>query len=99
VQRLKGRPFALVGVSTNAHPPGKLKEVMEKEQLPWRSFDERSGIIARWSQPSTPGYYLLDGKGVIRRKWAGYPGERAIDGAVEKLLREAERRRSNSGGR
>jgi hypothetical protein len=91
VQKLRERPFALIGVSTNAHPPGKLKEVMDREQLNWRSFDERSGITAAWNNPGTPGYYLLDPGGVIRYKWVGYPGERALDTAVEKLLRETER--------
>ena len=68
----------------------KLKEVMEKERLNWRSFDERSGIIASWNHPVTPGYYLLDRNGVIRHKWAGYPGERALDAALEQLIRAAE---------
>ena len=91
MQRLKAKPFALIGVSTNPHPPGKLKEVMAQERLNWRSFDERSGIVAAWNNPATPGYYLLDAKGLIRHKWSGYPGERALDGAVEKLIRETER--------
>ena len=40
---------------------------------------------------STPTFYLLDHKGVIRRKWVGAPGEKAIDAALEKLIPEAER--------
>ena len=88
MEKLKDQSFALIGVCTNPHPPGKLKEVMEKQNLPWRSFDVRSDFLAAWNNPVTPGYYVLDQNGVIRYKWSGYPGARAIDAALEKLIRE-----------
>jgi hypothetical protein len=86
---LKDRPFALVGVNVNASESTNLKERMDKENMNWRSFVHQDAINARWN-PSTPGYYVLDPKGVIRRKWVGTPGEKAIDTALEKLLNEAE---------
>jgi hypothetical protein len=51
----------------------------------WRSFAHQEAINAKWS-PSTPSYYVLDPKGVIRYKWVGAPGEKAIDTALEKLI-------------
>jgi peroxiredoxin len=63
---------------------------MDKETLPWRSFAYQEAINARWN-PSTPAYYVIDPKGVIRYKWVGYPGEKAIDESLEKLIQEAEK--------
>ena len=71
-----------------AADPKKLKAVMTKENLTWRTFADDGTISATWSARSTPAYYLLDPKGVIRSKWLGYPGVDALDGEVEKLLGE-----------
>ena len=62
---------------------------MDKEKMNWRSFAHQEAINDQWN-PSTPGYYVLDPKGVIRYKWVGAPGEKAIDTALEKLIGEAE---------
>jgi nitrogen regulatory protein PII-like uncharacterized protein len=86
---LKDRPFALIGVNVNESESKNLKERMAKEKMNWRSFAHQDAINAHWN-PSTPGYYVLDAKGVIRHKWVGAPGEKAIDTALEKLLHEAE---------
>jgi hypothetical protein len=88
VKRLEGKPFALIGVHGNNYEPKKLKAVMAKENLNWRSFADAGGITSRWSARSTPAFYLFDHKGVIRYKWLGHPGAKAIDEAVEKLLGE-----------
>jgi hypothetical protein len=64
---------------------------MEREKLNWRSFTDKGKITARWNDPATPCYYIIDPKGVIRHKWAGGPAEKAIDAALEKLLKEAEK--------
>ena len=68
--------------------PKKLKEIMEKEKITWRSIASQA-VTSRWNA-GTPTYYVLDGKGVIRYKCIGSPGEKAIDTALEKLLHEAE---------
>ena len=67
---------------------------MEKEKLPWRSFVDAGNagagpIATRWSLSATPTFYLIDHKGVIRYKWAGATGEKAMDAALEKLLEAA----------
>ena len=63
---------------------------MEKEKLNWRSFGTTDTFNARWNNPGTPTYYVLDHKGVIRYKWFGTPGAKAIDTALEKLIKEVE---------
>jgi len=84
-------------VNTNSYDAKKLKEVMDKEKLNWRSFadsankdDEQGAICKQFNLAGTPTLYVLDHKGVIRHKWLGSPGEKAIDAAIEKLLKEAE---------
>jgi hypothetical protein len=69
--------------------------VVDKEKITWRSFVDTgqagAGAIATaWNLSATPTMYVLDHKGVIRYKWAGAPGERAIDAALEKLVGAAE---------
>jgi hypothetical protein len=86
---LKDRPFALIGVNVNESESTNLKERMDKEEMNWRSFAQQDAINAQWN-PSTPSYYVLDPKGVIKHKWVGAPGEKAIDTALEKLIKEAE---------
>ena len=54
----------------------------------WRSFTIQPEITDEWNEPATPSYYALDRKGVIRHKWIGYPGEKALDTALEKLLKD-----------
>ena len=82
------KPFALLGVNGMAADPKKLKAVMTKENLTWRTFADDGTLSATWSARSTPAYYLLDPKGVIRYKWLGYPGVKALDTALESLLAE-----------
>ena len=60
------KPFALIGVHLNidGEEAGKVKEVMAKEKLNWRSFSSRA-IAAKWSARGTPTYYVIDHKGVM----------------------------------
>ena len=89
MKQLAEKPFALLGVHGLDYPPAKLKAVMEKEKLNWRSFSSRD-IANRWSARGTPTYYIIDPRGVIRFKWVGYPGAKAIDTALETLIEETE---------
>ena len=72
-----------------------LKDVVKKENLTWRSFADsgtagQGPIAARWNLTNTPTLYVLDPRGVIRYKWVGGPGEKAIDAALGKLMKEVE---------
>ena len=94
VKRLDGKPFALVGVNSDVDLKA-LKPILEKEQITWRSFwngpnGTRGPISAEWRVNGWPTLYLIDHKGVIRHKYLGSPGEKALDTAIENLVREAE---------
>jgi peroxiredoxin len=85
----------LVGVNVSSNDVKSLKETMVKEKLPWRSFADlgpfgQGRIASEWNLFTTPTYYVIDHKGVIRYKWAGRPDATAIDAALEKLIREAQ---------
>jgi hypothetical protein len=69
---------------------------MVKENLTWRTFADagrlgRGAIAASWNFAATPTLYIIDHKGIIRYKWLASPGEKAIDAALEKLIKVAER--------
>jgi peroxiredoxin len=94
VDELKDKPFALLGVNIVDHAASKLAEVMERERLPWRSFQDRGptsrGVIAKaWNHTATPTLYLIDQRGVIRHKWVGGASPEAIAAAIAKCLAAA----------
>ena len=51
----------------------------------------RIRVVSEWNSPGTPVYYVIDPTGVIRYKWVGNPGEKALDAALDKLIQEAEK--------
>jgi hypothetical protein len=91
VQRLEGKPFALIGVNSD-HDREKLKDVMQTERITWRSFwnggDTDGPISNEWRVRGWPTLVLIDAKGVIRQRWEGSPGGPAIERAIDELLRE-----------
>ena len=93
---MQGKPFALIGVNINCHDPGKLKEVMAKEQLNFRSFTDTSdgeglGVISSaWNLLGTPTLFIMDHKGVIRYSLRGVPDAKVVGEVVTKLVKEAE---------
>jgi peroxiredoxin len=85
----------LIGINVNGYDVKDLKKAMEKEKLTWRSFADpgalgQGAITTKWNLPGTPTFYVIDAKGVIRHKWVGSPGAKAIDAALERLIKEAE---------
>ena len=94
---MESKPFALIGVNTNRYTVEKLKEVMDANKLSWRTFSDPPGaegamgpICTQWALEGTPTLFVVDHKGVIRQHWLGSPGEKAIDEALGKLIKEAE---------
>ena len=86
----------MIGVNVGGNAK-HLKDVMTKENVIWRTFadpgDAGQGAIAgRWNLTNTPTLYVIDARGIIRHKWVGGPGEKAIDDALDKLIKEAELR-------
>jgi len=93
VKKMADKPFALIGVNSDTNPKA-LKEVLEKEEITWRSFwngekGTQGPISAEWEVHGWPTLVVIDHKGVIRHKWAGANG--ALDSVLDKLVEEAEK--------
>ena len=86
VKRLEGKPFTLIGINSDQDRE-KLKELMEKEEITWRSFwdggSTNGPIATRWNVRAWPATYVIDQEGIIRFK--GVRGTK-MDDAVESLL-------------
>ena len=92
---LKDRPFALVGVHIGGSTVRELRAIMEKDKVTWRSFVDAGNagagpIATKWNLSATPTFYLIDHQGVIRYKWAGAPGAKVMDAALDRLIQAAE---------
>jgi hypothetical protein len=88
VQRLEGKPFALIGVNSD-NDREQLKGVLVEERITWRSFwnggSTNGPISKQWKVTSWPSIWVIDAKGVIRYKGVRGP---AMDQAVDTLLKE-----------
>lgn len=86
VERLKGRPFSLLGVSSEFARDDALK-VIKAEQIPWPNWfdgDPNEGpIAARYRIRKYPTTYVLDAQGLIR---AVNVFGADLDQTVDKLL-------------
>src|SRR5437868_12595475 len=94
VKKLQDKPFALIGVNSDKDLKA-LKPNLEKEEITWRSFwngekGTAGPISADWNVRGWPTLFLIDHKGVIRHRFLGSPGEKALDAAIERLVHEAE---------
>jgi thiol-disulfide isomerase/thioredoxin len=91
VERLKDKPFALIGVNSDVDKT-KLKTAMGKARITWRSFwcGEKGAfgdIPKTWNVNGWPTIYLLDYKGVIRAKQVT---GKELDRVIDKLIREVD---------
>ena len=86
VERLKNKPFALIGINTD--DPETWKQRSKLDPVSWRNAIESSTsspLCRAWNVSSFPTIYVLDAKGVVRFK--NVRGE-AMDKAVDDLLAE-----------
>lgn len=88
VEKLKDKPFALIGVNTDANDEA-FKKNLAKHKVTWRSFMDGTpsgAICTKWAVNSFPTIMLLDKKGVIR--YTNLYEDKEIEEAIEKLLAE-----------
>ena len=92
VERMKGKPFALVGINCD-ETPAEAKRAVDRNKLTWRSWFDATVVGGRatekWQIDGYPALVLLDQNGVIRKKWSNRPDDAELDAAIEQLLREA----------
>lgn len=96
MEKMKGRPFALVGVNGD-DDRDQVKTVSAREGITWRSFwngGPRQGIPVRWGVSGWPTIYVIDHNGVIRDDGLVYIQEvyrsATPEKFVEALVEEAE---------
>lgn len=86
VERLKDKPFTLLGIATDESPEA-LQKMIDEQKINWPNiYDGKRGegqISKQWNIVRVPTIYVIDQDGVIRhRDLSG----KALDEAVEKLL-------------
>jgi len=93
VERLKARPFALIGINSDGDR-SVLNKILAEQHIVWRHVVDGSTegpVSTQWGVNSWPTIYVLDSKGVIRYK--DIRGEE-LEKAVVKLLAETPSGRS-----
>ena len=91
VKKFEGKPFKLVSVSVDEKKE-TLAKFLEKEPMPWIHWwdeGEENPVVKTLKVRGYPTLFLIDAKGVIRRKWTGSPEPEVLDKAVEDLVKEA----------
>ncbi|HEX4588806.1 MAG TPA: TlpA disulfide reductase family protein [Gemmataceae bacterium] len=81
VERLRGRPFAFVGISAD-DDPAELKRTLAAERITWPTVREgsRGPLLRQFDVHYFPTIYVLDPAGVIRFKDVrGADLDRAVD--------------------
>jgi thiol-disulfide isomerase/thioredoxin len=95
VERLKGQPFAMLGVDCEENKD-TARGVMARERMTWPNwYDGAPGvgpIAGRYHVRGYPSVFVLDASGVIRAR-----GRADLDRAVDKLLEEMKQPASSSG--
>ena len=97
VARMKDRPFVVLGINDEADKE-QLRSLIKKEGITWRSWWDPEGrrnadgpIARQFNIHTRPTYYLIDHRGVIRRKYTGTPGPGELDAAIDELVAAAEK--------
>ncbi|HEV3136467.1 MAG TPA: TlpA disulfide reductase family protein [Pirellulales bacterium] len=96
VERLKGRPFVLLGVDCDEDPAAGRK-VIESENVNWHNWYEPFGnesdgpLVERFHVRRFPSTFVLDAEGIICAKNSRGVG---LDQVVDKLVLELESRAS-----
>ena len=94
IDKLAKKQFKILSVSAD-EKKDTLTEFLEKEKMPWAHWwDGMQGPIAKtFKVCAFPTMYLIDAKGMIRKKWIGSPGNEVLDKAVEELVAEMEKKK------
>lgn len=84
----KDKPFALLGVNVG-DSPDLLQNLRKEREITWRFWlDKDNAVTKSWDIDGFPTIYLIDQRGVVRFQFLG-ANVKAIDKALEQLLREA----------
>ena len=92
VAKMADKPFALLSMSVD-EDKATLTSFLAAEKMPWNHWwDGVKGPVAKtFKVRGYPTLYLIDEKGIVRKKWIGSPGNEVLDKAVEELVAEAQK--------
>jgi peroxiredoxin len=86
------RPFAIIGISRD-RTREDLKNFLDRQKPPWRNvFDAGGAISKEWNIAGFPTAVLVDHRGIIVGRWEGGGQSNDIHDAVDKAVREAEKK-------
>jgi thiol-disulfide isomerase/thioredoxin len=96
VEKMKDKPFVFVSISADEQKD-TLKQFLTKEKMPWTHWwagnggdESKETIVEKWNIRAFPTLYLIDSKGVIRKKYVGSPQGDELDKEIAALVKEAE---------
>jgi hypothetical protein len=87
VERLKSKPFALIGINSDGDAAA-VKKILADQGITWRNAIDGSTegpLATKWNVQGWPTIYVLDAKGTIRFKNVR---DQAMEDAVNTLLAE-----------
>jgi thiol-disulfide isomerase/thioredoxin len=85
--KLSKKGFVLLSVSVDEER-STVTEFMAKQKMPWSHWwDGRQGPVAKlFRVHGFPTLFLIDAKGIVRKKWVGAAGDEVIDKAIQDVL-------------
>jgi thiol-disulfide isomerase/thioredoxin len=92
VEKLAKKGFVLLSVNFDEEK-STLTEFMTTQKMPWTHWwDGQEGPVGKMFRVSVfPSLYLIDAKGVLRKKWFGSPGDEKLDKAIEEVIGKTEK--------
>ncbi|MCC7015226.1 MAG: redoxin domain-containing protein [Planctomycetes bacterium] len=90
VEKYKDQSFTILGVNTDTDKADYKRQAVE-QKVTWRSAwtGGTSNAISRaFRVTGYPTVFLIDGKGVIRKKWVGAPSAKQLETLIDELLAE-----------
>lgn len=92
VRKYADKPFAVLGVSSDAQGRSGLAKIVQDFKLNYRSAVDGpnfSGISTDYKIRTHPTTFVIDAKGKVRYMWEGFVAPEVMTRAVEELLKEA----------
>ena len=90
VEKHKDQPFVILGVS-NDDNAAMLRHTQVEQKITWRSWwDETQSITRAWRVQGFPTLYIIDGQGVIRKKFEEKPEADDLEKEIQKWVKEVQ---------
>jgi peroxiredoxin len=103
VNRMKGEPFVLLGVNTDA-TKDQARRAVQAQKLTWRSwYDDGNNlggpIATRYGLTVIPATLIIDKQGFVRHRYNGEINQLGFDATVDQVMAQGEKRPANAPAR